>query len=77
MNYLTEISFKGLDKNTKEIGKFVISEKTINKILHHFPYDFNIDLIDDTNEKPIGYNKLLFKINETACKIGLIKRNMQ
>lgn len=76
MRYIAEISFKGLTEETKQIGTYVISEKTINKIAYHFPYDFNIDLIEETEKNPIGYDKLLHKINEVAYKIGLVKNNM-
>jgi hypothetical protein len=67
--YEVELFFKGLERGDREIGKYVITQKTLDILENEWRYGIDsfypalsIDVIDESNAKPITYNQLRDKI---------------
>ena len=58
--------WKGLSgRDMRYIGKFVVSDKTLNRIETELSAEISIDVEDEVSEKPVSYNYVLDKVFET------------
>lgn len=56
-NYEVELFFKGLSEE-REVGKYVISEKSLERLEEEYGHIFSIDVIDETSRKAMTYYDL-------------------
>ena len=71
-NYEIAIFWKGL-KDDRFIGKFIVSSKTLDKLEEEYKNVLNIDVLDESNEKPISYNFLENKIAIKGKERGFVR----
>ena len=71
-NYEIELFWKGLKDDTF-IGKFIVSSKTLDKLEEEYKNALSIDVLDQSNEKPISYNFLENKIYIKGKERGLVQ----
>jgi antirestriction protein len=71
-NYEIAIFWKGL-KDDRFIGKFIVSSKTLDKLEEEYKNILNIDVLDESNEKPISYNFLENKIAIKGKERGFVR----
>ena len=68
--YEIELFFKGLSGDARKIGKYVVTQKTL-EILESEWYDvLSIDVLDESDAKPITYNELREKLYSVASEKG-------
>jgi len=73
-NYEIELFWKGLSGDNRNIGKYVVSENTLDKIEEEFETSISIDVIDDSSANPIPYDTLIKEISEKGrSKFGYAK----
>lgn len=68
-NYQIELFFKGLSENRRYVGRFVVSNRTLDKLEKDYSKVLSIDVLDKSNQKPISYNSLENKIFIKAKEI--------
>lgn len=61
-NYEIELFFKGLSSDNRKIGKYVVSQKTLDNLENYLQEDWrndiSLDVIDESNKKPISWADL-------------------
>jgi hypothetical protein len=61
-NYEIELFFKGLSSDNRKIGKYVVSEKTLDNLENYLQEDWrnyiSLDIIDESNKKPTSWYDL-------------------
>lgn len=68
--YEVELHWKGLDKN-RTIGKYVVSEKTLNELEEQWSHIVSVDVYDNTDKKPISWYELKKELYSKGRDIGL------
>lgn len=71
-NYEIELFWKGLSDNRK-VGKYVVSEKTLENLEDEYSHVFSIDVIDETNQKPISWYNLKKELFSKGKERGFFK----
>lgn len=69
-NYEIELFFKGVLENRRYVGRFVVSNRTLGKLEEDYSKVISIDVLDESNQKPISYNSLENKIFLKAKEIS-------
>jgi len=72
-NYEIELFFKGILENRRYVGRFVVSNRTLDKLEKDYSKVLTIDVLDESNQKPISYNSLENKIFIKAKEIRGLK----
>lgn len=63
-NYKIKLRFKGLSGSQSEIGNYVVSKRTLDKLENMYSFGVSIDVIDETNEKANNYNTVANDISK-------------
>lgn len=70
-NYKIKLFWKGLSGNDRKIGEYVVSENSLDKLEEQHKHELDIDVIDETTEKPISYTILIDKLIKSGKEKGL------
>lgn len=58
VKYEIELFWIGLSGNERKIGKYVVSEKTLDELESQWSHTLSIDVIDESDKKPISWFEL-------------------
>lgn len=64
-NYEVELQWQGLSGNESRIGKFIVSDKILDKLERMFKGHVSIDVWDETNKPATSLDKILNVIKNT------------
>jgi hypothetical protein len=56
--YEIELFFKGLSGDNRKIGKYVVTQKTLDNLEEEWSHVLSIDVIDESDSKPISWYEL-------------------
>jgi hypothetical protein len=56
--YEIELFFKGLSGDNRKIGKYVVTQKTLDNLEDEWSHVVSVDVIDETDKKPITWYEL-------------------
>lgn len=70
-NYEVELFFKGLSGQDRKVGKYVISEKSLDRLEEEYGHVFSIDVLDETSKKATSYYDLKKEIWQKGRDKGL------